>query len=150
MFCALFAGIFTILIVAHFRYKSSLEKIQNLQEIFEKLSLENHKMQKIIKNLSEKSPKIQKNSPPLGSREQFSQEIQQIRDEIKTDRAYFEEKIINLSQRVKNFSAIENVRDIDEKQILRLFREGLSIESIAKELKIGRGEVEFILKISDL
>ena len=40
--------------------------------------------------------------------------------------------------------------DIDEKKIVEMFQDGFSIDSIAKQLRIGRGEVEFTLKLANI
>ena len=73
----------------------------------------------------------------------------------------FEEKIGFLSEDLfENLERIQNqMRHItfandhtvpNEKQILQLYSQGMDVESIAKQLRLGKGEVEFVLKLSKI
>ncbi|PAF49980.1 hypothetical protein BKH41_01390 [Helicobacter sp. 12S02232-10] len=77
--------------------------------------------------------------------------IQGIQETLDKDRDYFEEKIITLENKLREFGYFApSGNDVDEKRIVSMFQDGWSIDSIAKELRIGRGEVEFILKLADI
>ena len=43
-----------------------------------------------------------------------------------------------------------NPINIDEGRIIAMFKDGWSVDSIAKELRVGKGEVEFTLKFANL
>ena len=43
-----------------------------------------------------------------------------------------------------------NPNGVDESRIISMFKDGYSVDAIAKELRIGKGEVEFTLKLSNL
>ncbi|MDU7692926.1 MAG: hypothetical protein E7K04_01585 [Helicobacter sp.] len=146
----LFIIIFVILAIAHVRHKNALKKISDLQNVAEKLSLENHKIQKNIKVLLEKQPNSKmQDSPDL---KQLKINIKELQEMLKSDRSYFQEKLAKLENRIRDFNTMSRDvgLEVDEKRIIALFQEGFSIDSIAKELKIGRGEVEFILKLADI
>ncbi|PAF44330.1 hypothetical protein BJI48_03810 [Helicobacter sp. 11S02596-1] len=77
--------------------------------------------------------------------------IQGIQETLDKDRDYFEEKIIGLENKLREFGHfVPSGNDVDEKRIISMFQDGWSIDSIAKELRVGRGEVEFILKLADI
>lgn len=62
-----------------------------------------------------------------------------------------DEKIITLEERIKEMGYFPtSPNGVDETRILSMFRDGWSIDSIAKELRIGRGEVEFTLKLANI
>ncbi len=62
-----------------------------------------------------------------------------------------ENKIFSLEERIKEFAYTPtNPTNIDEGRIISMFKDGWSVDSIAKELRIGKGEVEFTLKFANL
>ncbi|OPA78016.1 hypothetical protein BFG04_03615 [Campylobacter pinnipediorum subsp. pinnipediorum] len=60
-------------------------------------------------------------------------------------------RIYSLEEKTRDFTKITSP-DIqsDEDVIVKLFNEGKSVENIAKDLKIGVGRVEFVLKMHSL
>ncbi|GAD19904.1 putative inner membrane protein [Helicobacter fennelliae] len=74
-----------------------------------------------------------------------------LEENLKDLRNYFDEKYIGLENRMREYSSLSfSGGDIDEKKIIDMFQNGFSIDSIAKELRIGRGEVEFTLKLANI
>ena len=66
-------------------------------------------------------------------------------------RSHYDEKIMSLENRLREYGAFSSSGgDIDEKKIIDMFQNGFSVDSIAKELRIGRGEVEFTLKLANI
>ncbi|TLD83584.1 hypothetical protein LS70_005205 [Helicobacter sp. MIT 11-5569] len=64
---------------------------------------------------------------------------------------HLEHKIFALEDRIKEFAYTPtNPTNIDEGRIIAMFKDGWSVDSIAKELRIGKGEVEFTLKFANL
>ncbi|MBX7491399.1 DUF6115 domain-containing protein [Helicobacter turcicus] len=64
---------------------------------------------------------------------------------------HLENKIFALEDRVKEFAYTPtSSTNIDEGRIISMFKDGWSVDSIAKELRIGKGEVEFTLKFANL
>ena len=64
---------------------------------------------------------------------------------------HLENKIFSLEDRIKEFAYTPtNPTNIDEGRIISMFKDGWSVDSIAKELRIGKGEVEFTLKFANL
>lgn len=78
-------------------------------------------------------------------------EVNKLADEIRNDRDIFEDRIVLLEEKIKEVGYFPtNPNGVDEGRIISMFKEGYSVDSIAKELRIGKGEVEFTLKLSNL
>ncbi|WP_299549064.1 hypothetical protein [uncultured Helicobacter sp.] len=64
---------------------------------------------------------------------------------------HLENKVFSLEDRIKEFAYTPtSSTNIDEGRIIAMFKDGWSVDSIAKELRIGKGEVEFTLKFANL
>lgn len=151
VFIALVFGV-VIAVFALFRTFMNSKKMQNLEETIEGLSTQFHQIQKDIQKVLAHQKFIE-NSAKEGVAENintFYRDLKEIREMVKSDRNYFEEKLIKLDSRVRDFGHLSGMNDVDEKRIISLFKDGWSVDSIAKELRIGRGEVEFTLKIADI
>lgn len=120
-------------------------RVRLLEDAIEQVRKESHQFQKLMKAKETLHQTI--STEGLSD---FYKEVKEVKEMVKSDRSYFEEKIIKLENRVKDFGHLGGSNDIDEKRIIALFQEGWSIDSIAKELRIGRGEVEFTLKLADI
>ena len=131
-----------------FKAKEFRKKIKLLEDVIEKLANDVYKFQKFTKESKEREK--QGNAGIESGLNSFYREIKEVHEIIKSDRNYFEEKMIKLENRVRDFGHIGGTSDVDEKRIIALYQEGWSVDSIAKELRIGRGEVEFTLKLADI
>ncbi|TSA85566.1 helix-turn-helix domain-containing protein [Helicobacter mehlei] len=77
--------------------------------------------------------------------------LQEIQDSIHKERDYLEEKIIVLENKFKELGHFTPSNDdIDEKKVIKMYKEGWSVDSIAKELRSSKGQIEFILKLADI
>ncbi len=117
------------------RYERALDELN--KDIF--------KLQKSLKNL-----------PKLDTQElrvDFRKSIDDIYSIIEKDREYVDSKLSALENRLKDstsFFPSQSTSNIDEKRIISMFRDGWSVENIAKELMLTKSEVEFTLKIADI
>lgn len=59
-------------------------------------------------------------------------------------------RILNLEQKAQSMTKLTPNYDTEEQKIIDLFKEGKSIEQIAKDLRIGTGNVELVLKFKKL
>ncbi|MCX2682728.1 hypothetical protein OQH60_01630 [Campylobacter sp. MIT 21-1685] len=59
-------------------------------------------------------------------------------------------RILNLEQKTKNMTKLTPNYDNQEQKIVELFKEGKNVEQIAKDLRIGTGKVELVLKFKQL
>ena len=79
--------------------------------------------------------------------------IRRIENDLESNLTRNSEKLIALENKIKEYSGFSTSGsggDLDEKKIIDMFQNGFSIDSIAKEMRIGRGEVEFTLKLANL
>ncbi|PAF47266.1 hypothetical protein BKH46_04070 [Helicobacter sp. 12S02634-8] len=156
----LLALIFLVL-YSYIKDRESQKKAQRLEKAIEILGKEIYKIKKWVQENEMQSEFANstlganiKNEVKSNLSASFSNlytHIQGVQETLEKDRDYFEEKIITLENRLREFGHFApSGNDIDEKRIITMFQDGWSIESIAKELRIGRGEVEFILKLADI
>lgn len=72
--------------------------------------------------------------------------------QMNKEREYVEEKLVSLEEKIREFGYFptSTSSNIDEKRIISMFRDGWSIDSIAKEMRLSKGEIEFTLKLADI
>ena len=59
-------------------------------------------------------------------------------------------RIATIQSGVKQISIPTSVHGNDDEKIISLFKQGVSLETISKELHISKAEVEFVLKINKI
>ncbi|MCX6052704.1 MAG: hypothetical protein NTZ60_09355 [Campylobacterales bacterium] len=59
-------------------------------------------------------------------------------------------RISSLENGVKQFSIPASIHANDDDKIISLFKQGISLETISKELHLSQPEVEFVLKINKI
>ncbi|WP_199770135.1 hypothetical protein [Helicobacter mesocricetorum] len=119
-------------------YESDLESFKQSfkQQIYQDTRLE-------MKNLIDMN--LHSQVIPLKS------QIERLGEEYKHYKEEVEGKVFMLEDRIKEFAYTPtNPTNIDEGRIISMFKDGWSVDSIAKELRIGKGEVEFTLKFANL
>ena len=61
-----------------------------------------------------------------------------------------DERLSSLESGVKQISVPSSVHGNDDEKIISLFKQGVSLETISKELHLSKAEVEFVLKINKI
>ncbi len=61
-----------------------------------------------------------------------------------------ESRLKYLEERLRNLSHPAPITNLDDDKILERFRSGMSVDEIAKDLKISKSEIDFVLKINQL
>ena len=113
------------------QFKSNIK-----QQIYQDMRLE-------MKNLIDSN--LHSSVMPLRS------QIDLLQNQLENSKDMLENKIFGLEDRIKEFAYTPtNPTNIDEGRIISMFKDGWSVDSIAKELRIGKGEVEFTLKFANL
>ncbi|MCI7046797.1 hypothetical protein [Helicobacter sp.] len=119
-------------------YENHLEKFQQSlkQQIYQETRLE-------MKNVLDSNLFAQ--ISPLKST------LQTLQEEWRDYQEKIDNKTIILEERIKEFAYTpSNPTNIDEGRIISMYKDGWSVDSIAKELRVGKGEVEFTLKFANL
>lgn len=161
--CSLFclAIVILLMLVNYFRSSDLHKRIQNFERGIEELNKEIYKIRKWIKDnelenqytntaLGSKIKSEVKDSLENGLIKVYRQiEVLEVNMDKQND--YMEEKMFQLEEKLREINYTpSNGNQIDEKRILTLFNEGWSMDSIAKEMRLNKGEVELILKLANI
>lgn len=63
---------------------------------------------------------------------------------------HIESRIASLESGVKQISIPASIHGNDDEKIIALFKQGIPLETISRELHISKAEVEFVLKINKI
>lgn len=78
-------------------------------------------------------------------------QIEILEAQVNKEGNYIEEKIVGIEEKIREFGYFPtSSTNIDEKRIIGMFRDGWSIDAIAKEMRLSKGEIEFTLKLADI
>jgi uncharacterized protein YoxC len=76
--------------------------------------------------------------------------LKQLQNNIETIESEIGSRIAQLESGVKQISIPSSIHGNDDEKIISLFKQGVSVETISKELHISKPEVEFVLKINKI
>ncbi len=80
----------------------------------------------------------------------FVLQIQHLQEQIDAIHTELQERVEQLDGKVRQVTFATDHSAPDEQKILQLHAQGLDSETIAKQLRIGKGEVELVLKFSKI
>ncbi|MBK1991531.1 hypothetical protein JG676_02815 [Campylobacter sp. 2018MI35] len=155
-----------VLLVAFLAYmnikdKENTSKITKLQNAMEDLTKELHYLKKDLdlKDDSEEKFNIDllKDEVKIMLEKEVSHKIYPILQSLKNVESIIEEfqneqqnRILTLEQKTQSISKLTPNYDTEEQKIIELFQQGKSIEQIAKDLRVGIGNVELVLKFKKM
>ncbi|MGI7628619.1 DUF6115 domain-containing protein [Campylobacter coli] len=153
-----------ILAYMNIKDKESSAKINKLQGVVEDITKELHYLRKELGvkdecDQEEEDYKITllKEEIQITLEKQISAKITPVLRTLKTMEHIIEDfqneqqnRILNLEQKAQSMTKLTPNYDTEEQKIVDLFKEGKSIEQIAKDLRIGTGNVELVLKFKQL
>ncbi|MGJ9197040.1 DUF6115 domain-containing protein [Campylobacter coli] len=153
-----------ILAYMNIKDKESSAKINKLQGVVEDITKELHYLRKELgvkdeDDQEEEDYKITllKEEIQITLEKQISAKITPVLRTLKTMEHIIEDfqneqqnRILNLEQKAQSMTKLTPNYDTEEQKIVDLFKEGKSIEQIAKDLRIGTGNVELVLKFKQL
>lgn len=61
-----------------------------------------------------------------------------------------ENRLRYLEERIRNLSLPTSISGLDDEKVISRYSQGLDVDAIAKELRLSKPEVEFVLKINQL
>ncbi|MEA1918210.1 MAG: hypothetical protein U9N52_00075 [Campylobacterota bacterium] len=76
--------------------------------------------------------------------------LQQVQEEFQVAKEQLHKRIVHLEENVRTLSLPTSVTGMDDDRILTLYKQGIDIDTISKELRLSKPEVEFVLKINQL
>ncbi|MCW8837331.1 MAG: hypothetical protein OQJ77_04440 [Thiovulaceae bacterium] len=80
----------------------------------------------------------------------LSQALKQMQDSVEMIEAQVDTRVSNLESGVKQISIPGSIHANDDVKVISLYKQGVDIETISKELHISKAEVEFVLKINEI
>jgi uncharacterized protein YoxC len=76
--------------------------------------------------------------------------VQQLQEQIRYLQQEIDDRFATIESGVKQISIPSSIHCNDEEKIISLYKQGVSVETIAKELHIANPEVEFVVKINKI
>ena len=76
--------------------------------------------------------------------------LKKMQEAMQTLDSQIDSRITSLETGVKQISIPTSIHGNDDEKIISLFKQGVSLETISKELHISKPEVEFVLKINQI
>ena len=158
----LMAGIILYLLYYVFNKDSQYSKnIRSVASVVEEL---NRELFYLKKKLDQTQNSIQENSQRMNDEEIYqeiersvydmvtplTQGLKQLQENINTIDVELNTRISEIESGVKQISIPSSVHGNDDEKIISLFKQGVSLDTISKELHLSQPEVEFVLKINRL
>ncbi|AFI03488.1 DUF6115 domain-containing protein [Helicobacter cetorum] len=140
----------------YFKEKEFYHKMRRLEKTLDESYQENYVHSKRLKELEGRLENVaieQNGKDDSALRTTLSHlynQLQEIQKSMDKERDYLEEKIIVLENKFKDMGHYAGSDEINEKQVLKMYQNGFSVESISKEFKVSKGEIEFILNMAGL
>lgn len=76
--------------------------------------------------------------------------LKRLEESVQSIDEHIDARISSLESGVKQISIPTSVHGNDDEKIISLFKQGVNLETISKELHISKAEVEFVLKINKI
>lgn len=76
--------------------------------------------------------------------------IKEIQESLEGVQTQMESRVSSLESGVKQISMPSSLNSNDDAKIISLFKQGVPLETISKELHLSKPEVEFVLKINKI
>lgn len=159
-----FIGIaaFLILLFTYLKDLESSKRFDKFEVAIDNLYDEFYKIQKALKNIQEEQN--QKTQEMLGEIEnqtkdfisnslnQAYKHLESIEERINHEIRATTNNLSSLDGKIREleFFSSSSTNALDEKKILSLLESGKSVDAIAKELGITRGEIELLLQLSNV
>jgi uncharacterized protein YoxC len=153
-----------VLYLIYYVYEKDAQSTKNLRSIASVIEELNRDVFYLRNKLSETTKKIEHTQRGM-SDEEIYQEIErsvydmiqplalalkEVQDSITAIDNQLEARITNLENGVKQINIPSSIHANDDEKVISLYKQGVSIETIAKELHLAKPEVEFVLKINKI
>ncbi|EGK7514606.1 hypothetical protein IO387_001021 [Campylobacter lari] len=125
----------------HYLKKESLEEQEQEKEEIDTEVIKKELKEELLQVLEQK---INQNILPILS---ALKEVEEVIEEFQSEQ---KNRLLNLEQKTQSITKLSPSYDNEEQKVIELFNQKKSIEQIAKDLRIGMGRVELILKFNKL
>ncbi len=153
-----------ILYLIYYVFSKDSEYNKNIRSIATVVEELNREIFYLNKNLTETKKGIQQSTRGMND-EEIYQEIERsvydmvqplsiglkhMQETIHAIGSQVDARISSLENGVKQFSIPSSIHANDDEKIISLFKQGVSLETISRELHLSQPEVEFVLKINKI
>ena len=153
-----------ILYLLYYVFTKDSEYHKNIHSVASVVEELNREIFYLKKKVSDTQTKIQKNTTRMSDDDIYQEVERTVYDMVKplslglkrvenalaTIDAQIDSRISLLESGVKQISIPTSVHGNDDEKIISLFKQGVTLDTISKELHISKAEVEFVLKINKL
>jgi len=81
---------------------------------------------------------------------QLSRSVIGIEEGITAFKVETDKRLAHLEEGLRHLSMPASVTGMDDEKIITLYKQGIPLDAIAKELRLSKAEVEFVLKINKI
>lgn len=159
---ALMAAI--ILYLLYYVFSKDAHYSKNIRSVASVVEELNRELFYLKKKLSETQQNIQDNSQRMNDEviyqeiersvydmvQPLSHGLKQLQENINAIEVEIDSRVSSLENGVKQISIPSSIHGNDDTKIISLFKQGVSLDTISKELHISKPEVEFVLKINKI
>lgn len=153
-----------ILYLLYYVFTKDADYSKNIRSVASVVEELNRELFYLKKKLADTQDNIQENSQRMND-EDIYQEIErsvydmvqplshglrQLQENINAIEEGIDSRVSQLENGVKQISIPSSIHGNDDEKIISLFKQGVSLETISKELHISKPEVEFVLKINKI
>ena len=153
-----------ILYLIYYVFAKDAEYNKNIRSVATVAEELNREIFYLKKKLDETQLSIKKNSSRMSDEDIYqevertvydmvkpiSQSLKRLEEGIHRIDEHVEARISSLESGVKQISIPASVHGNDDEKIISLYKQGITLETISKELHISKAEVEFVLKINKI
>ena len=153
-----------ILYLLYYVFTKDAQYSKNIRSVASVVEDLNRELYYLKKKLDQTKGNIEENSQRMSDDEIYQEiersvydmihplslAIKQLQNNIHTIEHDIQSRITQLESGVKQISIPASVHGNDDEKIISLFQQGVSIETISKELRLSQPEVEFVLKINKI
>ena len=149
-----------ILYLLYYVFTKDADYSKNIRSVASVVEELNRELFYLKKKLADTQNSIQENSQRMNDEEIYqeiersvydmvqplSHGLRQLQENINAIEAGIDSRVSNLENGVKQISIPSSIHGNDDEKIISLFKQGVSLDTISKELHLSKPEVEFVLK----
>lgn len=153
-----------ILYLLYYVFTKDAQYNKNIRSVASVAEELNREIFYLKKKLSETQENIQKSSSRMSDEEVYQEvertvydmvkplatSIKRLEESLLMIEGHIESRLSSLENGVKQISIPASIHGNDDEKIISLYKQGISLETISKELHISKAEVEFVLKINKI
>ena len=153
-----------ILYLLYYVFTKDAAYSKNIRSVASVVEDLNREIFYLKKKLDQTQQSIQKNSQRMNDDEIYQEiersvydmvqplslAIRQMQNNIESIEVEIDSRISQLESGVKQISIPSSLHANDDEKVISLYKQGVDIETISKELHISQPEVEFVLKINKI